>query len=95
VSVTNHSKGAANASVALELPSGWRAKPDRAAVSFSREDEATTVRFTLSAPPPQMLKGDTVVVKARVSEAPRTTIRAISWSSTRIRRAVTCCVLPT
>jgi LmbE family N-acetylglucosaminyl deacetylase len=68
VTVTNHSKGGAHATVALDLPSGWRARPDSAAVSFSREDEATTVRFILSAPPPPMLKGGSVVVKARVWE---------------------------
>ena len=55
VTVTNHAKGAANAEVALELPQGWRATPPTQAVSFSREDEAMTVRFALQAPAPAVL----------------------------------------
>lgn len=51
VTVTNHSKGAAKADVALQLPQGWRATPPTQAVSFSREDEQMTVRFSLQPPP--------------------------------------------
>jgi len=51
VTVVNHSKVAAKADVTLQLPQGWRATPATQAVSFSREDEQMTVRFTLQAPP--------------------------------------------
>jgi len=51
VTVTNHSKGAAKADVALQVPQGWRATPATQVVSFSREDEAMTVRFALQPPP--------------------------------------------
>lgn len=51
VTVTNHSKGAAKADVALQVPQGWRANPATQAVAFSREDEQMTVRFTLQPPP--------------------------------------------
>ena len=34
--------------VRLDLPAGWRARPASAAVTFSREDESRTVRFTVS-----------------------------------------------
>ena len=50
VTVTNHSKGAAKATVALQVPDGWRATPATQAVSFSREDEQMTVRFALQPP---------------------------------------------
>jgi hypothetical protein len=50
VTVTNHSKGAATANVALELPDGWRATPATQPVNFSREDESMTVRFALQPP---------------------------------------------
>lgn len=55
VTVTNHAKGAAQAEVALEIPQGWRATPPTQNVSFSREDEAMTVKFTLQPPAQSML----------------------------------------
>lgn len=55
VTVTNHSKGAATADVVLQLPQGWRATPATQKVSFSREDEAMTVRFALQPPPTSAL----------------------------------------
>ncbi len=47
VTVVNGTKGAASAEVTLEVPQGWRVTPPAAPVSFGREDEATTVRFTV------------------------------------------------
>ena len=55
VTVVNHSTGAATADVALQTPQGWRATPATHAVTFSREDEAATVKFTLSPPAPAAL----------------------------------------
>ena len=79
VTVTNHSKGAAKADVALELPQGWRATPATQAVSFSREDEQMTVRFALQPPSAAALAaaaikpgGNQFVVKTRVSSGGQT-----------------------
>jgi LmbE family N-acetylglucosaminyl deacetylase len=55
VTVLNHAKGAAKGEVVLELPQGWRATPASQPVSFSREDEAITVRFLIDVPPSPML----------------------------------------
>jgi LmbE family N-acetylglucosaminyl deacetylase len=55
VTVVNHSKGKASAEVALNAPQGWRATPATQPVTFSREDEAVTVRFTLGPPAPAAL----------------------------------------
>jgi len=75
VTVTNHSKGAAKADVALDLPQGWRATPATQAVSFTREDEQMTVRFALQPPAAGALAaaamkpgGNQFVVRARVSD---------------------------
>ena len=50
VTVTNHSKGAAQAQVALQMPQGWRVTP-ASAPRLSREDEQATARFILQPPP--------------------------------------------
>jgi hypothetical protein len=68
VTVTNHSPGAAKATVQLELPQGWKASPTSAPVTFTREDESMTARFTLTAPPASARKAGDVTVKARVVE---------------------------
>lgn len=51
VSVTNSTKGKADVSVALELPSGWKATPASVPVSFDHEDESLSARFQVTAPP--------------------------------------------
>jgi len=50
VSVTNGTKGAAKATVALEAPSGWRVTPATAPIEFMHEDEALSARFHVVAP---------------------------------------------
>jgi LmbE family N-acetylglucosaminyl deacetylase len=70
VTVTNHSRGAAKAAVHLELPQGWQSAPASAPVAFTREDEATTVRFQVT--PPASLKPGDVTVRARVVEGTTT-----------------------
>ncbi len=50
VSVTNGTKGAADVSVALQLPAGWTATPAASPISFSREDESLSARFQVTAP---------------------------------------------
>jgi LmbE family N-acetylglucosaminyl deacetylase len=75
VTVVNHSKGAATADVALQVPPGWSAAPATHPVKFSREDEAATVRFTLSPPAPAALAaqgkngGSRLTVSAAAREA--------------------------
>jgi hypothetical protein len=48
VTVVNGARGAASADVALEAPAGWAVVPASAPVSFARQDEAMTVRFTVT-----------------------------------------------
>jgi LmbE family N-acetylglucosaminyl deacetylase len=47
VTVANHAKGATNGEVRMDAPSGWTTTPLAQPVSFTREDEAQTVRFVL------------------------------------------------
>jgi len=51
VTVVNDSKGAATATVKLELPKGWTASPAQDTARFTREDETQTVRFTVRPAP--------------------------------------------
>lgn len=51
VTVTNGARDAAAADVTLETPAGWSVVPASARVSFARQDEAETVRFTVTPPP--------------------------------------------
>ena len=48
VTVVNGARGAASAAVTLEAPDGWAVSPRSAPVSFTREDEAETVRFAVT-----------------------------------------------
>jgi hypothetical protein len=50
VSVTNGTKGVAQAAVTLEVPAGWKASPPSAPLNFTSEDESLTVRFIVSVP---------------------------------------------
>ena len=47
VSVTNGTKGAAETSVSLDLPAGWKATPTSVPLSFAHEDEALSARFEI------------------------------------------------
>ena len=47
VTVANHAKGATNGQVRMDAPPGWTTTPAAQAVSFTREDEAQTVRFSV------------------------------------------------
>lgn len=68
VTVTNHSKGGGTAQVELETPQGWRATPAAAPATFTREDEARTVRFTVAQASGARLSAGHLVVKAHVGE---------------------------
>ena len=48
VEVINQRRGAAGGEVSLDVPAGWTVAPDRAPVSFSREDESATVKFVVT-----------------------------------------------
>jgi hypothetical protein len=50
VAVTNGTKAAAQAKVALEVPAGWTVTPATAPLQFSREDESLSAKFRLSVP---------------------------------------------
>jgi hypothetical protein len=65
VTVLNHAPGAATAEVTLQLPAGWRTTPASQPVTFSREDEAATVRFTLTPPAVAALAAQTKQTGAR------------------------------
>ena len=50
VTVVNGARGAAAGQVRLKPPAGWRVTPPSAHVAFTREDEAITSRFMVTAP---------------------------------------------
>jgi LmbE family N-acetylglucosaminyl deacetylase len=50
VSVTNGTKGAAQATVMMVAPAGFSVTPPAASLSFAHEDEALSARFTVVAP---------------------------------------------
>ena len=65
VTVVNGVKGAASARVRLKTPEGWTATPASVPVSFTREDEAVTTRFTLT--PPAKIAAGQVRISAEVT----------------------------
>jgi len=67
VSVTNGTKGAAQASVALELPAGWNAAPASVPLSFGHEDESLSARFQIAAP--AQVKAGEYTLRAVVTSA--------------------------
>src|SRR5262249_8667926 len=50
VAVTNGTQGAAETSVSLNVPVGWKVSPAKASLSFQNEDEALSARFVVTAP---------------------------------------------
>ncbi|HET9266334.1 MAG TPA: PIG-L family deacetylase [Vicinamibacterales bacterium] len=67
VRVVNHERGAASGNVTLNVPAGWNVSPERAAVSFSREDESVTLTFSVT-PPATAVVGE-YPVAARIAES--------------------------
>jgi hypothetical protein len=67
VTVENNTKGAATATIGLEVPAGWRVTPASSPISLAAEGETTTVRFTVS--PPAAPPLGTFALKARASAA--------------------------
>ena len=65
VSVTNGAKGAAEASVSLDLSPGWKATPASVPLRFAHEDEALSARFEVTAPP--LAKAGQYTLRAVVS----------------------------
>jgi LmbE family N-acetylglucosaminyl deacetylase len=59
VTVANGWPGSFEGDVRLDLPVGWTATPPTNIVRFSREDEAQTVRFTVT--PPSQAEGEHVI----------------------------------
>ncbi|HWK10858.1 MAG TPA: PIG-L family deacetylase, partial [Vicinamibacterales bacterium] len=50
VTVGNNQKAAASATVSLRVPAGWTVQPASAPLSFSREDDEITEKFTVGPP---------------------------------------------
>ncbi len=67
VAVTNGTKGAAKATVALDLPPGWKATPASAPLEFEHEDESLSARFRVTAP--SQVKLGEYTVRAVVTSA--------------------------
>jgi LmbE family N-acetylglucosaminyl deacetylase len=70
VAVTNGTKGAAQASVALDLPAGWTATPANATLAFAHEDESLSARFEITAP--AGVKTGEYTLRARVTSGGQT-----------------------
>ena len=70
VTVLNDTTGAAETSVKLELPQGWSATPAEQPVTFTRSDEAQTVRFMVK--PASRVGAGEFHVKAIVSSEGKT-----------------------
>ena len=70
VTVASGAKGKSGGTAALSLPAGWAASPTRAPIEFAREDEAQTLRFTVT--PPASVKPGSYAVRAAVSDGSRT-----------------------
>ncbi len=70
VTITNGAKGPANGEVNLRIPDGWRVTPRIAPIAFTREDEAQTVRMTVT-PRSGSPLGE-YAIAARVLESDRT-----------------------
>jgi hypothetical protein len=67
VTVTNGTKGQANATVKLQVPTGWRVTPVSAPIAFTHEDESLSARFRVTAP--ASVKFGAYPVKAMVTSA--------------------------
>ena len=67
VVVSNRGPRSTEAVVELEMPPGWRSEPERASITFSREDEERTVRFFVGLP--IGLPAGDYVIRSRVSSA--------------------------
>jgi LmbE family N-acetylglucosaminyl deacetylase len=99
VTVVNGVRGASTGDVSLQLPAGWKASPATATVQFAREDEARTVRFSVT-PPAQLPTGEyrvgAVVSHAgetydrgyQVVEYPHTHRRHLYWPAAARVKAV-------
>ena len=57
VTVVNDTKGEADATVNLKIPTGWTAMPREQTVKFSRENESKTIRFQIR-PAPNTAPGE-------------------------------------
>jgi LmbE family N-acetylglucosaminyl deacetylase len=64
VTATSGAGSIASTELALQVPDGWRADPPNARLSFSRQDEARSIRFTVR--PPAAVKADDYRVRVTV-----------------------------
>ena len=68
VTIANNQKGPVAGTVSLGVPAGWQADPASQPIRFAREDEETTVQFTL-APPAGVAPGEVAVTALVTTEA--------------------------
>lgn len=68
--VKSYHDGRSNTSVQLKVPDGWKVKPERANVTFSKKLEVKEVHFTLV--PPQDIKSGEFTVSAVASRGGKT-----------------------
>ena len=78
VTVVNGTTGPASATVRLKTPPGWRVSPPSAAIAFTREDESTTTRFTVT-PPAQASASEQDVSAEVVAAAPATAVSSVGY----------------
>lgn len=50
VTIINQGKAGAQGTVTLQVPAGWQVSPASASITFSRQDEATTLTFIVTPP---------------------------------------------
>ena len=84
VTATSGAGSIASTELVLQVPDGWRADPPNARVSFSRQDEARTIRFTVRPPAGVKANDYRVGVKSTVKRPP-----VSRRSSTRTSSGVT------
>jgi LmbE family N-acetylglucosaminyl deacetylase len=81
VAVRNRLAGAADATLRLQAPDGWRLTPSSIQLDFQRENEVQSREFTVS--PPTRLAATTVALRAAVERQGQGfdhTVREISYS---------------
>ncbi len=67
VTVSNNEKGPSAGSVTLSAPAGWKVEPASAAVTFAREDEQASAKFTIR-PGAHPSLGESIVTAAMTAE---------------------------
>ena len=70
VTVENNTKGAATATIGLDVPAGWRVTPASNPIALGSEGETTTVRFSVTPPAAPSLGQFALKARATAAKAP-------------------------